>query len=354
MTNMNIVIRQFGSDDFSLSIPFDRSLIRGLKLVSGYRWNANEKLWSFPDTQKNLDIVLKTIYENCAFENQVDDQSFKDDLESMSSIIFREIRIRAYSRRTGKIYVQYNEEFLKYSNKNADRIEQEDVTGFLNHLAVEKNAAASTLNCAMNALRFYYGKVLKKKFIFEIPRAKKDKKLPVVLSREEVKRLIESYKNEKHRLMIALIYSSGLRVSEAAVLRVRDIDADRKLIHIREAKGKKDRYTILSENVLKMLKTYISDYKPVKYLFEDREGVSPISIRTIQAVFSQGCVRSGIIKTATVHSLRHSFATHLLETGTDIRYIQEILGHASSKTTEIYTHVAEKDLKKIISPFDHI
>lgn len=347
--DMSIAIRAFGTGEFSLSVPYDRSIIAGLKKVSGYKWNVNEKLWSFPDTQKNLDDVLSIIFNNTA-----KDQCVKDDSESMSFVISREIRIRSYSRRTGKMYVKYNIDLLEHADKRTCEIDQNDITGFLDYLASEKKSSSSTLNCAVNALRFYYGNILMKKFIYNVPRAKKNKRLPVVLSREEVKRLIESYENEKHRLMIALIYSSGLRVSEASVLKLCDIDMDRKLIHIREAKGKKDRYTVLSENVSKMMKTYIRDYKPVKYLFEDREGISPISIRTIQAVFSQGCVRAGIVKTATVHSLRHSFATHLLENGTDIRYIQEILGHASSKTTEIYTHVAERDLKKIISPFDHI
>jgi len=272
----------------------------------------------------------------------------------MSSIILMEIRIRSYSGRTGKIYVQYNEDFLKYANKNADRIEQEDVTGFLNHLAVEKNAAASTLNCAMNALRFYYGKVLKKKFIFDIPRAKKDKKLPVVLSKEEVKRLIDTAHNDKHRLILSIAYSAGLRVSEIVNFKISDIDFDRKIINIKAAKGKKDRTSLLSEKIQKQILMYLKTYKPDVWLFEGAEKKNKITVRTVQKIFEHSLNECGIKKSAGIHSLRHSFATHLLEAGTDLRIIQELLGHASSKTTEIYTHVSTRIIQNVRSPLDDL
>jgi len=252
------------------------------------------------------------------------------------------------------VYVKHNLDFIDFSSKESDGITQNDIKKYLDHLADEKNATASTLNCAMNALRFYYGQILNKKYIYSVKRAKKDKKLPVVLNAIEVKRLIDSYKNIKHKVMIALIYSAGLRLSEASNLQIKDIDIKRKLIHIRLSKGKKDRYTILSDNLIDLISRYVEEYKPEMWLFEGQDKKRKISNRTIQAVFAQGVKRVGISKNATVHSLRHSFATHLLENGTDIRYIQELLGHESSKTTEIYTHVAKKDIKKIVSPLDRI
>ncbi len=242
---MNIKFASFGENRISLQIPFDRNIISGLKKISGCRWHADKKVWSLPDVQTNLDALLNVICENgikecnTNYNDCLNEKSTINENSELSAAIWKEIRIRAYSRRTGKMYVQYNEEFLKYSGKNADRIVQDDVTCFLNHLAADRNAAASTLNCVTNALRFYYGNVLKKKFIYEIPRAKKDKKLPVVLSKEEVKRLINAAHNEKHRLILSIAYSAGLRVSEIVNLKISDIDFDRQIINIKAAKGKK-------------------------------------------------------------------------------------------------------------------
>jgi len=194
--------------------------------------------------------------------------------------------------------------------------------------------------------------MLKRKFIYEVKRPKKDKKLPVVLSKEEVAKILDSVDNIKHKAILMLVYSAGLRVGEVVKLRPEDIDSKRMLIHIKKAKGRKDRYTLLSETALEILREYWRKYKPNKWLFEGvREGWH-LSIRTVQSIFEQAREKAGIKKEISVHGLRHSFATHLLEGGTDLRYIQEILGHTSSKTTEIYTHVSQKSLGKIKSPLD--
>ncbi len=193
---------------------------------------------------------------------------------------------------------------------------------------------------------------MKRNFVYEIKRPKKDKKLPVVLSQEEIAKVFSSVTNIKHSAILMLTYSAGLRVGEVVRLKVEDIDAHRKLIHVHCAKGRKDRYTILSEVVLKVLVEYLKKYKPETWLFCGAHGGRHISTRTVQAIFEQAKEKAGIKKEVTVHSLRHSFATHLLEGGTDLRYIQELLGHRSSKTTEIYTHVSGKALGKIISPLD--
>lgn len=208
------------------------------------------------------------------------------------------------------------------------------------------------MNIAINALKFYYGEMLKRNFVFEIRRPKKDRKLPVVLSREEVFRLLSSVANVKHRAILMLTYSAGLRVSEVVKLSIEDIDTQRQLIHIKGAKGRKDRCTILSEVALESLKEYWSEYKPEKWLFSGAEDGRHISTRTVQAIFEQAKEKASVRKDVTIHSLRHSFATHLLEGGTDLRYIQELLGHKKSKTKEIYTHVSNKALGKIISPLD--
>ena len=262
--------------------------------------------------------------------------------------------VRKYSPKTIKSYIHYNKDFLGYVRKKPNEITNEDVKDYLFYLVEEKEVSASTLNTAINALKFYYGEVLKRGFVYELKRPKKDKKLPVVLSREEISRILSSITNIKHRLILMLIYSAGLRVSEVVKLKPGDIDAERKLIHIKGGKGRKDRYTMLSEVAMETIRRYLKEYGQSKWLFPSQDKEKHITTRTVEKIFSNACRKANIKKNATVHSLRHSFATHLLERGTDLRYIQELLGHKSSKTTEIYTHVSNKDIGKIKSPLDSL
>lgn len=196
--------------------------------------------------------------------------------------------------------------------------------------------------------------MLKKKFIYEVRRPTKDKKLPTILSKEEITCIIQAMKNIKHKAILMMIYSGGLRVGEAARLTPEDLDRQRMLIHIKSSKGRKDRYTKLSEKALNVIDEYTAQYRPIKWLFEGAKAGRHLSRRTIEKIFDQACEKAGIKKDVSVHDLRHSFATHLLEGGVDLRYIQELLGHASSKTTEIYTHVSTRSLGKIISPLDNL
>ncbi len=197
--------------------------------------------------------------------------------------------------------------------------------------------------------------MLKKRFVYEIKRPRKDKKLPVVLSQEEVVKVLSALSNIKHRAILMLIYSAGLRVSEVVKLRPEDIDSKRRLVFINGAKGRKDRHTLLSEAALKTLRDYWRKEKPSsKWLFPEGKSDKYLHPRSVQKIFANACKRAGITKKVSVHSLRHSFATHLLESGVDLRYIQEILGHKSSKTTEIYTHVSTKNLLFIRNPLDEI
>ena len=205
----------------------------------------------------------------------------------------------------------------------------------------------------MNAIRFLYIDLYKLPFIIgSIPRPKKARKLPDILSAEEVIQILNSVENLKHQTVLMLIYSGGLRIGEAVRIKITDIDSKRKLIHIRNAKGKKDRYTLLSEFILEKLRLYYKEYKPKVFLFEGGNGRVHLAERSVQNVFQRAVKTAGINKKITVHTLRHSFATHLLENGTDLRYIQELLGHSSSKTTEIYTHVSKKSIANIVNPLD--
>jgi len=262
--------------------------------------------------------------------------------------------VRKYSPKTIKSYIHYNKDFLGYVRKKPNEITNEDVKDYLFYLVEEKEVSASTLNTVINALKFYYGEVLKRGFVYELKRPKKDKKLPVVLNQEEISKILSSITNIKHRPILMLIYSAGLRVSEVVKLKPGDIDDERKLIHIKGGKGRKDRYTMLSEVAMEMIRRYLKEYGQSIWLFSSQDKEKHITTRTVEKIFSNACRKANIKKNATLHSLRHSFATHLLERGTDLRYIQELLGHKSSKTTEIYTHVSNKDIGKIKSPLDSL
>lgn len=265
-----------------------------------------------------------------------------------------ELRLRNYSNKTIKSYTSCLRSFTRYFQPRHPRqIEETDIRNYLLYLLEEKRFSAATVNQVFNALRFLYVELYKMPFIIgSLPRPKKEKQLPVVLSQEEVVRLLDSVDNLKHKTILMLIYSAGLRVGEAVRLKIEDIDSERKLIYLKSAKGKKDRYTLLSDVALKNLREYFKAYRPKEYLFEGAPGRKHIAERSVQEVFKRATGMAGIRKHVTVHSLRHSFATHLLEAGTDLRYIQEVLGHASSKTTEIYTHVSKQKLGKIINPLD--
>lgn len=268
----------------------------------------------------------------------------------------REMRLRNYSHKTIKAYTSCLHSFTRYFQPRHPRqIEEIDIRNYLLYLLEEKRFSAATVNQVFNALRFLYVELYRMPFtIGSLPRPKKEKQLPVILSQEEVVKILDAVDNLKHKTLLMLIYSAGLRVGEVVRLKIADIDSQRKLIYLKSAKGKKDRYTILSDVALATLRKYYKEYKPKEYLFEGAEGRRHIAERSVQNVFERTIKTAGIRKQATVHSLRHSFATHLLESGTDLRYIQELLGHSSSKTTEIYTHVSKKSLGKIISPLDTV
>ena len=221
-------------------------------------------------------------------------------------------------------------------------------------MSIKDNSNSYTTQ-AFSAIKLYCNGILNKNIEFNnLPRPKTIKPLPVVLSEEDVNKILNAVTNQKHRTILYLVYSSGLRVSEVVNLKISDIDSKRMTIFIKDSKGNKDRYTILAQETLNELRRYFLLYRPKDWLFPGEDESNHISVRSVQKIFKKACQKANINKDVGIHSLRHSFATHLLEYGTDIRYIQELLGHASTKTTQIYTHVTNKDLKKIISPIDRI
>jgi site-specific recombinase XerD len=263
-----------------------------------------------------------------------------------------ELHSRKYSGNTIDAYVYYNKDLCRIAKKVPDDIGEGDIKQYLVYLNNERKASASGMNLAISALKFFYCRVLGRNFIREQHRPRQDRKLPVVLTKQEVKRMIDKVHNPKHRLLLMLAYSSGLRVSEVVSLTRDQIDLKRKTILIRMGKGRKDRYTMLSELAAASLEKYYDLTGIENWLFPGVPPSTHLSIRTAQRIFYDAAVLAGIGKDISIHSLRHSFATHLLESGIDVRYIQELLGHKSLRTTERYTHVARHKALRVMSPLD--
>ena len=264
-----------------------------------------------------------------------------------------ELKIRGYSPATLKKYLEYNKKFLAFTGKSARSITGQDVKKYMAHLMTEKGHKPATINLTVSAIKFYYAIMLKKPIFSDIKLPKIEKKIPTVLTKKEVKDLLASTKNPKHRLLIEFLYSSGLRVSEAVKLKVNDLDLNEKMGYVRSGKGKKDRNIILSTNLIKSLNSYLSNRKtPSEYIFQSKG--HHISVRMAQKVVQDSAKQAKIKKRVFCHALRSSFATHLLEAGTDIRIIQELLGHSDISTTQRYTKVSTEQLKKVKSPLDNL
>lgn len=392
-----VSIARLDDDRFTVTFPYDMFLIAKMRRVGGARWDPKRRCWLAPATDGTLVRLLyllrgervelaPSLHERAArfghsritsgenggvswLERTVsteetpsnsppDDQMVhgprEDDPDGRLLAMRQELEARRYSRKTMKAYLRFNRELLRHAGKRADEVDNEDVRRYLAHLAGERDVATSTLNQAISALRFMYGKVMGRQFVYEVKRPRKDRRLPSVLSRDEVVRLLDAVPNVKHRALLNLTYSSGLRVGELVRLRIEDIDRERGLVRVRSGKGRKDRNTVLSTTALEQIDVYMKAMRPEGWLFPGGRGRGHLTERTVQHVFARAAKAARIERHASVHCLRHSFATHLLEDGVDLRYIQELLGHRSSRTTEIYTHVTRKDLARIMSPLDRI
>lgn len=268
-------------------------------------------------------------------------QRMKDDLE-----------LRGLSPRTREAYLFRVTQFARYFNKLPDKLGEDKVKEYLLHL-VHKKVSYSVLTQTYSALRFIYEVTLKSSWVVSrIPYPKTPKRLPSVLDKQEVASILSVCTNLKHRAILMMIYSAGLRISEAINLKPSDVDPTRMTVLIRHGKGGRDRYSLLSRMALEVLKTYLQYYKPDLWLFPGTNPIKPISPTSIQKVFKVMKDRAGITKPACVHTLRHSFATHLLEAGTDLHHVQLLLGHKSPATTAVYLHVSQRELVRIVSPLD--
>lgn len=332
-----------------------------MRKIAGAKWSKSLNCWHIPDTGENRkkcmlhqnsgETVKDIPYESVTANIQKLNQNNRQELQKF----LQHLQLKSYSVSTIKTY---RNEFIQFltllNNANAQDMQPKNLQ---RHMLYCKNRGLSenTLHSRLNALKFYFEQVLhKEKMFFDLPRPKKAFQLPKVLNKEEVAGLIKAITNIKHKTMIMLAYGCGLRVSEITNLAITDVDGKRRLLMIRRGKGKKDRVVSLSPALIIILREYYRRYKPKKYLFEGAKPLSAYSIRSLESIIQTAKEKSGIHKSGSMHMLRHSFATHLLDKGTDVVMIQKLLGHNDIKTTLRYLHVTNKDLINIISPLEDI
>jgi site-specific recombinase XerD len=365
-TNQFLIIKTT-SGRLKLIFEFNNELTSYIKKMPFNNWDSKNKWWTIPFSEKFLQEIKSKAMTNC-FDILYEEEEIKsaDKVKRISryDIInfrncpeeyIRKLKELRYSVVTIKTYTGMFEEFINYYHTSSiEQIDEKMIIAFLQYLVIDRKVSTSYQNQSINAIKFYFEQVLggKRKFYF-LERPRKEKKLPTVLNESEITKAINTVTNIKHKAIIMITYSGGLRISETLNLKIKDIDSKRMQIFVRNAKGGKDRYTLLSKKVLPVLRDYVKEYKPREWLFEGAKG-QQYSESSIATIVKKAFKDAGIIKQASTHTLRHCFATHLLENGTDIRYIQALLGHESSKTTEIYTHVTTKGFDQIVNPMDKL
>lgn len=357
-----------------LIFPPDGELNSTVRLIKTYKWSNTQKCWHIQNSADNLKEIYR-LFKGIAIING--DEFFKKQTpqkpivktnpkpETVNHYILSDeaktkilkykqwLKSRRYADNTISTYTDALTTFLRFYNlKPIDKITNDDVIKFNNEYILKNNFSASFQNQVVNSIKLFFSKIQNTSINIEnIHRPKRAYTLPMVLSLDEVEKIINSIENIKHKAMLAMIYSVGLRRGELLNMKIKDVDSKRMLIHIHSAKGNKDRIVPLSDTTLKLLRDYYQKYKPKDFLFEGQFG-DKYSEKSLQEVFIKAKTIAGIKKNATLHTLRHSYATHLLEGGVNLRYIQEILGHKSAKTTQIYTHVSSESLSKVISPIE--
>lgn len=335
-------------------------------------WSVDYSMYYVPNTKDNITLIFDT-FRGIAWVNGAHfftQRPIKNGYDGLSldtyrnrkltpgyracpEEFFQKLEIRRYSRSTAKTYISCFEAFINcHKNRQLIELTEEDIQNYL-HQKAKEGVSTSLLNQIVNSIKFYYEVVLEMpNRFYEIDRPLKVNQLPKVLSKKDVLTMINSCQNIKHKCILSMLYSAGLRRQELINLKIEDIDSERMLIKVIQGKGKKDRYTLLSETCLLDLRVYYKQYQPKNYLFEGING-EKYSGSSIAQIITAAATKARIRQRVTPHMLRHSFATHLLEAGTDLRYIQSLLGHNSSKTTEIYTQVSVGHMNSIKSPLDN-
>jgi len=332
-----------------IAVEFENKLElrQRFKQLRGAKWSVSKKVWHLPDTKENRKRFGLPMYDTTILS-----------VEKITQLTCFEnwLTSHRYSENTIKTYLDVVRKFLHfYKDKAISKINNDDLIRFNNEYIIKRKFSNSYQNQFINGLKLFFKIVEQKQLEVDlIQRPREEKKLPHVLSKREVKAILGAPVNLKHRTILSIVYACGLRRSEVLSLKSKDILSDRYLLRIYQAKGNKDRVVPIGDKTITMLREYYKTYRPKVWLFEGQEIGQKYSPTSIQEVLKKAVKKAGVKKKVTLHWLRHSYATHLLESGTDIRYIQELLGHKSSKTTEIYTHVSNRDIQRIKSPFDDL
>lgn len=349
----------------ALYFEYSKEANERVRKLTGVKWSNTLKVWHVPDTEEYREQFKITTTPKVDLNSQstlvknelksIEEKNLTAEMISKIEAYKQWLRSRRYSENTVKTYSEALLSFLRfYSHKPVAEISNNDVIVFNNEFILKHKLSASYQNQIVNAIKLFFKKIEGSALNVDlVHRPKKYNPLPKVLAIEEVAAIINALDNIKHKCMISLIYSAGLRRSELLNMRISNLDSKRMEIFIAHSKNRKDRVVPLSETGLQLLREYYKSYHPKDYLFEGQSG-DQYSERSLALVLKKACEKAGIKKQVNLHMLRHSYATHLLETGTDLRYIQELLGHKSSKTTEIYTHVSQRSLNKISSPLDKL
>ncbi len=355
-----------------VKLPKNEADIEFLRTFNFVRWNNSEYHWVVPNYRNNLQLLenyFNTRITNLDFEKEPETKPLPvygqpmviHELAPLTSEQSAEIsrfgkwmEQKRYSPSTIETYIQAITVFLRFiAPKSSAEASNEDMQRYVYHYMIPRRLSYSYQNQAVNAAKLFFKLITGSALVTEqLERPRREHKLPNILSKDEVRAILQAPVNQKHRTMLSLLYACGLRRSELLNLKPAQIDAKRHLLSVLNGKGKKDRVIPISDKTIALLREYYKAYRPKTWLFEGQEAGEQYSETSLQEVLKHAVSKAAIHKPVTLHWLRHSYATHLLESGTDLRYIQELLGHKSSKTTEIYTHVTEKSLEKIKSPFD--
>lgn len=358
------IVRHRGGEQIALRFPYHRTLKNHIMRLSGVRWSRTLKCFYIPNTDKNreklrrhcagiAEVSLLKLNPNKASHESRAKTLLTRDRQKIHR--FRDwMQSKRYSKNTIKTYIQAIHTFLGFFEwKEARHITNEDVVAFNNAYIIKRGYSFSYQNQIVNAIKLFFAQMENYKIdLAALHRPRRSRKLPKVLSKKEVKAILDAHGNSKHRMMLSVVYGCGLRSGELLNIKPTDIDSSRGIIFISQGKGRKDRIVPLPQKLLKPLREYYKAYRPTNWLFEGQKKGRPYSPKSLQSVLKQAVAKAGIRKNVTLHWLRHSYATHLLESGTDLRYIQQLLGHKSSRTTEIYTHVSTRKIQEIKSPFD--
>lgn len=366
-TKPGLVKIEYNFEKIKVYMPFHPDDISFMKDIFYCKWNDTAKHWVLPNSEDNLSLLHLHFGKRISSIKEIPNDSkrsseFYPVIEIPATVRAHTSKLRQwmehkrYSPSSIKGYIEAANTFLSYTYpKPIEELNNDDMIDFVNGYIIKRNLSYAYQNQVINATKLLFSQVFDSKIDIEkLDRPRREHKLPNVLSKQEIRLILASVQNTKHSAILSLIYACGLRRSEVLNLRPKDVDSNRNLLIIRKSKGKKDRIIPISIKTIEMLREYYLEYKPKLWLFEGQQPGEQYSATSLQKILKQSVKKSKINKPVTLHWLRHSYATHLLEAGVDLRFIQEILGHNSSRTTEIYTHVSTKNLQNIKSPFDDL